>query len=73
MSKKLLPILFIIVLLASFFLMWNYTHQDVPLAADPVPVEDPVAQTDPESVEGTDEIAWNYDEFPEDYTFRSKK
>ncbi|MBQ4003859.1 MAG: hypothetical protein II646_00155 [Firmicutes bacterium] len=81
MSKKLLPILFIIVLLASFFLMWNYTHQDVPPAADPVPVEDPVAETvpepasetDPEPVEGTDEIAWNYDEFPEDYTFRSKK
>ena len=73
MSKKLLPILFIIVLLASFFLMWNYTHQDVPPAADPVPAEDSVAETDPEPVEGTDEIAWNYDEFPEDYTFRSKK
>ena len=61
MSKKLLPILFIIVLLASFFLMWNYTHP----AAEP--------ETVPEPVEGTDEIAWNYDEFPEDYTFRSKK
>ena len=32
-----------------------------------------MAETDPEPVEGTDEIAWNYDEFPEDYTFRSKK
>lgn len=71
MNKKLLPILFVIVLFASFFLMWSITHPAAHPAADPVPVEEPVEGD--EAPAETDEIAWNYDEFPEDYTFRSQK
>ena len=75
MSKKILPILFLVVIVAAFFLMWNYTHQDIHPAADPVPVPTEGSETAEEPPEEPEEetIAWNYDEFPEDYTFRSKK
>ena len=89
MSKKLLPVLFLIVIVAAFFLLWGATHPAADPAADPVPVStDPASETPPETVpepvEGTagteaaegpetGEIVWNYDEFPEDYTFRSQK
>ena len=89
MSKKLLPVLFLIVIVAAFFLLWGATHPAAQPVADPVPVStDPASETPPETVsepvEGTagteaaegpetGEIAWNYDEFPEDYTFRNQK
>lgn len=71
MSKKIMPILFIILLVAAFFLMWNYTHPAVHPAADPVEV--PEAEPASQPPEESDEIAWNYEEFPEDYTFRNNK
>ena len=51
MSKKLLPVLFLIVIVAAFFLLWGATHPAAQPAADPVPVSsDPASETPPETV-----------------------
>ena len=75
MNRKLLPILtvlFLVLLILAGWVMLRYMGSsrggDV---FDP-----PAVSTDPEAAEPdeqTGEVAWNYDEFPDDYTFRNSK
>lgn len=90
MNKKTAPLLFILILIACFFLVWNLAGRgavDVPEPAETGDIETEASETpeieepeepeveEPEApeVSETDGIEWNYDEFPEDYTFRNNK
>ena len=74
-------ILLIILLIAAFFcakiLYDQVTQSQLPdgpgMSQDIEPGLLPGGETGDEPAEGTDEIAWNYDEFPDDYTFRNSK
>ena len=85
--KKGKLILLIILLIAAFVcakILYDQVTQgqitDDPgvsqnVEPSPAPVTEPEPDTpdEPDEPGETDEIAWNYDEFPDDYTFRNKK
>ncbi|MCR4725239.1 MAG: hypothetical protein K5772_07370 [Clostridia bacterium] len=79
MSSKVKIILLIVLLVIAFIGAKMVFDRVSETAYEPSPapagetgdVEEPA--TVPDEEPGTDDIAWNYDEFPDDYTFRNNK
>lgn len=65
MKKILLLILVLAVAFAAIYVLYGRASAPgITPGYEPAPVEDPG---------DGDEIAWNYDDFPDDYTFRNNK
>ena len=79
MSSKVKIVLLIVLLVIAFIGAKLVFDRVSETAYEPSPapagevedVEEPA--TVPDEDPGADEIAWNYDEFPDDYTFRNNK
>ncbi|MBQ6295478.1 MAG: hypothetical protein IJQ41_08040 [Firmicutes bacterium] len=79
MSSKVKIVLLIVLLVIAFIGAKMVFDRVSETAYEPSPapagevedVEEPATVPDEET--GTDDIAWNYDEFPDDYTFRNNK
>ena len=78
--KKGKLILLILLLIAAFIcakILYDQVTQSQMPEVEPSPApageQEPVIPDETGETGETDEIAWNYDEFPDDYTFRNNK
>ncbi len=78
MSGKTRLIIIVLLLICLFALAWfavnNLSGPGPVIDGEPAgETEEPAEEPPEEPPAEEDDIAWNYDEFPDDYTFRSQK